>query len=93
MATTSNCAAPIKGTHYRLVKVDVCGNPVTGTNSLVVVSKAFVKVDQKFQYEDGQEFFERTADGSVCVNQKDDPILKRIGFEEVCIVRRLEDPR
>jgi hypothetical protein len=74
----SNCAAPIKGTHLRLVKVDTCGNPVTGTNSLVVVTKGFVQVVQEPQYEDGEEFFERTADGSVCVNQKDDPTLKRM---------------
>jgi hypothetical protein len=30
------------------------------------------------QYEDGEEFFERTADGTPCVNQKDDPVLKRM---------------
>lgn len=76
MALTSNCAAPIKGTHYRMTKIDACGNPVTGASS-VVVSKAFVQVQNDPQYEDGTEFFERTADGSVCVNQKDDPVLKR----------------
>jgi hypothetical protein len=74
----SNCAAPIKGTMLRLVKVDICGNPVTGTNSMVVATKGFVQVVQEPQYEDGEEFFERTADGSVCVNQKDDPTLKRM---------------
>jgi len=30
------------------------------------------------QYEDGEEFFERTADGTPCVNQRDDPTLKRM---------------
>lgn len=77
MAVTSNCAAPIKGTHYRMTKIDACGNPVTGTTS-AIVSKAFVQVQLDFQYEDGQEFFERTADGTPCVNQKDDPVLKRL---------------
>jgi hypothetical protein len=57
--------------------VDACGIPVTGATSLVVVTKGFVQVNNEPQYEDGQEFFERTADGTVCVNQKDDPILKR----------------
>jgi hypothetical protein len=80
MATTSNCAAPIKGTHYRMVKVDVCGNPVTGASSVQIISKAFVQVQMDAQYEDGVEFFERTADGSVCVNQKDDPVLKRFNL-------------
>jgi hypothetical protein len=61
----------------RIVKVDACGLPVTGTGSLVVVTKGFVQVQNEPQYEDGEEFFERTADGTVCVNQKDDPVLKR----------------
>jgi hypothetical protein len=61
----------------RIVKVDACGNPVTGTGSLVVVTKGFVQIQNEPQYEDGEEFFERTADGTPCVNQKDDPVLKR----------------
>jgi hypothetical protein len=63
-----------------MVKVDVCGNPVTGASSVQVISKAFVQVVMDPQYEDGVEFFERTADGSVCVNQKDDPVLKRFNL-------------
>lgn len=72
------CAAPIKGTHIRVVKVDNCGVPVTGTSSLVVITKGFVQVQMEPQYEDGNEFFERNADGLACVNQKDAPILKRM---------------
>jgi hypothetical protein len=77
MAVVSSCATPIKGTHLRIVKLDACGNPVTGTDSMVVVTKSFVQVQMEPQYEDGEEFFERTADGSVCVNELDDPTLKR----------------
>jgi hypothetical protein len=62
---------------YRLVKLDSCGSPVTGTGSMVIVSKGFVQVQMDPQYEDGTEFFERTADGTPCVNQMDDPVLKR----------------
>ena len=72
------CAAPIKGTHIRVVKVDICGNPVTGASSLVVTSKGFVQVVMDPDYEDGEEFFERNADGDACVNQKDAPTLKRL---------------
>jgi len=77
VSTVSQCATPIKGTHIRVVRVDACGIPVTGATSLVVVTKGFVQVNNEPQYEDGTEFFERTADGTICVNQKDDPILKR----------------
>jgi hypothetical protein len=74
----ATCAAPIKGSAFRMVKVDVCGVPVTGGSSLVVVTKSFVQVQMAPQYEDGVEFFERTADGTLCVNQKDPPTLKRM---------------
>lgn len=78
MAATSTCVVPIKGTHFRIVALDVCGNPVTGTGGLVATTQSFVSVESAEEYEDGEEFFERTASGAPCVNQKDDPTLKRI---------------
>jgi len=75
---TSTCATPIKGTHLRIVALDVCGVPVTGASGLVATTKGFVQVEMEPQYEDGEEFFERTADGTPCVNQRDDPTLKRM---------------
>lgn len=80
MATTSTCVVPIKGTHFRIVALDVCGNPVTGTGGLVATTSSFVSVESTEEYEDGEEFFERTASGQPCVNQKDDPTLKRINL-------------
>lgn len=80
MATVSTCATPIKGTHMRVIELDACGVPVTGTSGQVSVTKGFVQVTMEPQYEDGTEFFERTADGTPCVNQKDDPTLKRMNL-------------
>jgi hypothetical protein len=77
MAATSTCVVPIKGTHFRIVAIDVCGNPITGTGGLVATTDAFVSVESTEEYEEGEEFFERTASGAPCVNQKDDPTLKR----------------
>lgn len=77
MAVTSTCVTPIKGTHLRIVALDSCGVPVTGASGLVVTSTGFVQVEMEPDYEDGEEFFERTASGAACVNQKDDPTLKR----------------
>jgi hypothetical protein len=74
----STCATPIKGTHLRIVALDTCGVPVTGASGTVVTTKGFVQVEMEPDYEDGEEFFERTADGTPCVNQKDDPTLKRM---------------
>jgi len=64
----------------RIIELDACGVPITGTSGQVSVTKGFVQVNMEPQYEDGVEFFERTADGSPCVNQKDDPTLKRINL-------------
>jgi hypothetical protein len=72
------CAAPIKGTHLRLVKEDVCGVPVTGAGAAAFVTKSFIQVAMEPQYEDGEEFFQRTADGSICVNDIDPAYLKRL---------------
>lgn len=71
------CAAPIKGTHLRVVAVDDCGAPVTGSGALSIVTKGFVQVQMEPDYEEGEEFVERNADGELCVNQKDRPSLKR----------------
>jgi hypothetical protein len=73
----STCAAPIKGTHLRIVAVDVCGVPVTGDSGLVITSDGFIRAVMSPQYEDGTEFFQRNAAGDACINQKDKPIFKR----------------
>lgn len=80
MATTSTCVVPIKGTHFRIVALDACGIPVTGASGLVATTASFVSVESAEEYEDGEEFFERNAAGQPCVNQKDDPALKRINL-------------
>jgi hypothetical protein len=88
MVQTYVVPAPIKGSMMRIVKVDVCGALVTGAgSSLTVVNKSFVQVQMDPQYEDGQEYFERTADGSVCVNQKDAPTMKRLQLSvDLCAI-------
>jgi hypothetical protein len=72
------CAAPIKGTHLRMVAVNNCGVPITGTGALTIVSKGYIQVQMEPDYEDGEEFVERNADGELCVNQKDPSSLKRM---------------
>lgn len=80
------CVTPIKGTAIRVVKVDPCGVPVTGS-SAGFVTTGFIQVKMTPQYEDGQEFFERNADGGICVNQKDDAVLKRMQLQvDLCSV-------
>jgi hypothetical protein len=80
---TAICVNPIKGRVIRLVKLDTCGNPVTGASSAVVVAQGFVSVAQTFNYEDGTEYTQKRADGSLCVADKDPSQLLRIGLEIV----------
>jgi hypothetical protein len=72
------CASPIKGTIARLTIVDTCGVPVTGSSSKQITTAGFIQVQMAPQYEDGEEFIQRTADGALCVNEKDAPFLKRM---------------
>lgn len=71
----STCGAPIKGTVIRVIKLDACGLPVTGTTADVGAFDAFTEVANSPQYEDGQRFFLKKANGSPCVNQKDRSFL------------------
>jgi hypothetical protein len=73
--------APIKAKVIRLVKLDTCGNPVTGASSAMLVAKGFTQVQISPDYEEGQEFLTKLADGTPCVNQKDPAFLKRMGIE------------
>jgi hypothetical protein len=45
------------------------------------VQNSFTQVQMNPQYETGTDFFERTADGTIGVNQVDPPILKRMSIQ------------
>lgn len=74
----SLCVSPIKARVARYVLLDTCGIPVTGSGSMVVVTKGFIKVEASADYEEGQEFLVKNANGDPCVNEKDPSFLKRM---------------
>ncbi len=80
-------ATPIKGKVMRIISLDDCGTPVTGS-SLVVVSRGFIQVQVEPQYEDGEQHRQRLADGTLCVNDDDDDeltnVMLTIDFCGVC---------
>lgn len=83
MAAT--CVTPIKASVIRFIKLDQCGVPVSGASSAVAVFNGFISVAATPDYEEGEEFILKRADGSLCVNEKDPNELKRVGLEvEVC---------
>lgn len=74
----AQCATPIQARVARMIKLDVCGNPVTGASSAVVVTDGFVSIEPSPQYLDGEEHQQRKANGELCVYQKDPSQLTRV---------------
>ena len=55
----AQCVSPIQARVARLIKLDTCGNPVTGASSSVVVTNGFISINPSPQYEDGEEHSQR----------------------------------
>lgn len=68
---------PIKAAAMRIIKLDTCGNPVTGAGSGVVVTKGWISLAQSPQYQEGTEYTQMNVAGELCVNDKDAPAFKR----------------
>lgn len=64
----AQCGAVAQGTVLRLVKLDSCGIPVTGAESAVVVTRGYTQIVTEPQYEDGDVFRTKAADGLLCLN-------------------------
>jgi hypothetical protein len=65
----AECISPIQGVLARIVRLDECGAPVTGTGSLIVFD-GFMEVQVSPQYEDGTTYQLRKANGSFCINRR-----------------------
>jgi hypothetical protein len=70
MPTSVLCSSPIQGTILRVIKLDACGRPVTGTGSAQIVMDGFVQVQASPQYDTGDRKITRKANGTICVNHK-----------------------
>jgi hypothetical protein len=65
----AECGPAAQGTVLRLVKLDTCGAPVTGAESAVVVTEGYTSVVTEPQYEDGDVFRTKKANGKICLNR------------------------
>lgn len=66
--TAALCASPIQAEVVRITRLDECGIPVTGTNAQAVFD-AFTEIQNSPNYEDGDRFLLKKANGQPCVNQ------------------------
>lgn len=65
----ADCGSAVQGTVIRLVKLNTCGAPVTGASSSVVVTEGYISVVTDPQYEDGDVFRTKKANGRLCINK------------------------
>lgn len=70
MTTNVICDSPIQGLVLRVIKLDSCGAPVTGTGSAQIVMDGFVQVQVSPQYDTGDRKITRKANGTLCQNFK-----------------------
>lgn len=64
------CDTPAQGLVVRVIKLDSCGVPVTGSTSSQIVMDGFVQAQVSPQYDTGARKISRKADGTICVNYK-----------------------
>ncbi len=76
MAAT--CWTPLRGQRIRVTIVDECGTPNAAlTASSMATSSGFISVAYSPQYEDGDEFIQKNANGELCVNDRSCDVFKR----------------
>jgi hypothetical protein len=70
MSTAVLCDSPIEGLILRIIKLNACGVPVTGTGSAQIVMDGFIQVQDSPQYDTGDRKITRKANGTLCQNYK-----------------------
>src|SRR5688572_23966370 len=70
MPTPLLCSSPVQGQVLRVIKLDTCGIPVSGTGSAVLVMDGFIQVAASPQYDTGDRKITRKANGELCTNFK-----------------------
>lgn len=73
-------AASVAGTHIRVSRLNPDGSVATGATASYVTS-AFISVSMTPEYEEGDEFTQKAADGTVCGSFKAPDTLKRVSLE------------
>lgn len=62
----TKCTSYVQGHAMRVTKLDACGRPVVGDNS-VVTSDGFISIGYTANTDDGEEISQKNARGKICV--------------------------
>lgn len=74
----SECFTPLRGTRIRATVVSACGAPnAPETAASQATSSGFISVAVSPQYEDGDEFVQKNANGDLCINDRSCDVFKR----------------
>lgn len=73
-------AASVQGASIRVTRLAADGSLATGASASYVMS-SFIRVSFTPEYEEGDEFNEKQADGTVCITYKAPDTLKRVTLE------------
>lgn len=80
------CARPLQGETIRVTRLDECGNPEYGDDAYGV-SDGYVQAVLTPEVEEGEDFFQRGANGNTIISQRSKPTLRwytvSIQFQEV----------
>src|SRR5688572_28711016 len=64
------CDAPAQGLVVRVIALNSCGVPITGSTSSQIVMDGFTQVAVSPQYDTGDRKITRKANGTLCQNYK-----------------------
>lgn len=76
----NRCYPMVRGRRMRVTRLDGCGNPVLGPDS-VVVTKGFISVGLTANIEEGEEINVTNANGDVCILDTPCPKFNNYGVE------------
>lgn len=75
----ATCWPVVRGKRFRATRLNDCGAPPAAlTANSFVSTEGFISVAMSPQYEDGDEFIQKNADGRICINDKSCDEFKRI---------------
>jgi len=80
MARTTKCLPLVRGRRIRVTRLDSCGRPIYGDDS-VVVSKGFVSVGFTANTTETDEITQTDASGDVCIYEPSEVSLTGYGVE------------
>ena len=82
----TECFSLVRATNVRVTQLDDCGAVEEGTG-LYVVTDGWIEARITAEYETGDEFIQKNANGDLCINERSPDALKRLNVEvDFCVM-------